>query len=265
MPCSPSAVYRFLPWSWADQSVAFPETETPDTRWAPRRGTTEPGGVEGWAGSSSMGGHTTRQMGSSARSCQRSAIVTGRHLAVVFDHGEDFMPALTTDCLENGVTQAFIPMFIAGFATAELVDSCDALSDPDAPLWETVHVEALGAGTIAINPSTRVLHPHIHTATGLKDQGAAGRTSHLVSARVQFLTELLLVESPSRSSPALRIPRSTTCRCCGSDHPPHRSASPAAGQPRSCGSRHGGPLDQLRELAAEGTRRDGKVPDGTRP
>ena len=124
-------------------------------------------------------------------------IVTGRHFAVVFDHGEDFMTALTAACQEHGVTQAFIPMIIAGFATAELVGSCDGLSDPDAPLWETVvveHVEALGAGTIAINPSTGALHPHIHTATGLKGQGAVGRTSHLVSARVQFLTELLLME-----------------------------------------------------------------------
>jgi hypothetical protein len=107
------------------------------------------------------------------------------------------MAALAGACDRYEVTQAFIPMFIAGFADAELVGTCNGLDKPEAPLWDTVrveHVEALGGGTIARNAATGRLHPHIHTATGLKGDGAAGRTSHLVGARVQFLTELLLIE-----------------------------------------------------------------------
>lgn len=126
-----------------------------------------------------------------------SEITLGRSIAVVFEHGEDFMTALADACKQHQVTQAFIPTFIAGFSTVELVGTCEGLKNPLAPLWETVqvqHVEALGSGTIALNTATRQLHPHIHVATGLKGDGAAGRTSHLVSARVQFLTELLLVE-----------------------------------------------------------------------
>jgi predicted DNA-binding protein with PD1-like motif len=128
----------------------------------------------------------------------RSGEVTqGRSIVAIFEHGEDFMTALAAVCEQHQISQAVIPSFIAGFGEAELVGTCAGLERPEAPLWDTVrveYVEALGAGTIARNTATGQLHPHIHTATGLKGDGAAGRTSHLVSARVQFLTELLIVE-----------------------------------------------------------------------
>lgn len=128
----------------------------------------------------------------------RSTEVTqGRSIVAVFEHGEDFMTALAAVCEQHQISQAIIPSFIAGFAEAELVGTCAGLERPEAPLWDTVrveYVEALGAGTVARNTVTGQLHPHIHTATGIKGDGAAGRTSHLVSACVQFVTELLIVE-----------------------------------------------------------------------
>jgi predicted DNA-binding protein with PD1-like motif len=126
-----------------------------------------------------------------------SEVVQGRSIVAVFEHGEDFMEALIEACEVHVISQAFIPSFVAGFAEAELVGTCGGLEQPQAPLWQTVrveHVEALGSGTIARNTATGHLHPHIHSATGLKGDGASGRTSHLVSARVQFLTELLIIE-----------------------------------------------------------------------
>ena len=47
--------------------------------------------------------------------------------------------------------------------------------------------------------------PHIHIAAGLKAEPAGGRTSHLLSATVQFLSELFIVEV---TSPTMTRPRS---------------------------------------------------------
>jgi predicted DNA-binding protein with PD1-like motif len=64
-------------------------------------------------------------------------------------------------------------------------------------VWSKVHltnVEALGCGTLGHDPETDRVLPHIHTSVGLKERSALGHTSHLLSARVQFLVEMLLVE-----------------------------------------------------------------------
>ncbi|MEV8038554.1 DUF296 domain-containing protein [Streptomyces sp. NPDC086182] len=88
-------------------------------------------------------------------------------------------------------------MFIAGFAEADIVGACEKLEDPDAPVWSKVHVtgvEAMGCGTLAYDAETDSVSPHIHTALGEKARSANGFTSHLLSARVQFLVEMLVVE-----------------------------------------------------------------------
>ncbi|MEH1130161.1 PPC domain-containing DNA-binding protein [Micromonospora sp. CPCC 206061] len=121
----------------------------------------------------------------------------GRSFAVAFDHGEDFFTALADFCRTNQVRQGFIPVFIAGFAEAKIVGTCERLDDPQAPVWSSVYltnVEALGGGTIAYNESAGQILPHIHVSVGLKEHSATGHTSHLLSAKVQFLTEMLLIE-----------------------------------------------------------------------
>jgi hypothetical protein len=50
---------------------------------------------------------------------------------------------------------------------------------------------AVGAAWIG---SYFALAPHIHVAVGLKGQAAEGRTSHLLGGRVQFISELFVVE-----------------------------------------------------------------------
>jgi predicted DNA-binding protein with PD1-like motif len=81
------------------------------------------------------------------------------------------------------------------------------LARPEEPLWDRVRidtVEALGGGTLAHDPATDSVLPHIHIAAGLKAESAGGRTSHLLSATVQFLSELFIVEV---TSPAMTRPR----------------------------------------------------------
>lgn len=131
----------------------------------------------------------------------------GRTFVVVFDHGEDFFTALDEFCRTNAVRQGIISSFIAGFSEVKIVGTCGKLEDPLAPVWSAVHltnVEALGGGTIAYDETEQQILPHIHVSVGLKEHSATAHTSHLLSAKVQFLTEMLLVEV---SSPALRRER----------------------------------------------------------
>ena len=124
-------------------------------------------------------------------------LTLGRSFGVAFDDGEDFFDALADFCRVNGVRQGFIPMFIAGFGEAEIVGTCGKLDDPRAPVWSSVYlsnVEALGGGTLAYDEAEHRVLPHIHVTVGLKQHSAAGHTSHLLRARVQFLTEMLLIE-----------------------------------------------------------------------
>ena len=126
-----------------------------------------------------------------------SELKAGRTFGVTFQHGDDFMTSLARFCRESEVRQGYIPMFIAGLSSADIVGTCDRLDDPNAPVWSKVHltnVEALGGGTLAYDPDTDTIQPHIHLTVGLKAHSAAGHTSHLLGASVQFLTELVIVE-----------------------------------------------------------------------
>ncbi|MGX7829787.1 PPC domain-containing DNA-binding protein [Actinokineospora sp. 24-640] len=124
-------------------------------------------------------------------------LTLGRTFGVTFDHGEDFFTALAEFCRVNNVRSGYIPSFIAGFAEVDIVGTCDKLDDPTAPVWTKVHltnVEAFGGGTLAHDPATDQVLPHIHVAVGLKEQAATGYTSHLLRAEVLFLTEMLVIE-----------------------------------------------------------------------
>jgi predicted DNA-binding protein with PD1-like motif len=113
------------------------------------------------------------------------------------DHDEDFFPSLAAFCRDNNVQQGYIPFFIAGFAEVNIVGTCEKLDNSQAPVRSHVHltnVEAVGAGTVAYNPATEQIEPHLHVAVGLKALSAAGHTSHLLSAKVQLLTEMIFVE-----------------------------------------------------------------------
>lgn len=97
-------------------------------------------------------------------------------------------------------------MFIAGMRDVELVGSCEKLNNPEAPVWTKVHLEtaeAFGGGTLAYDPDTDTVLPHIHVSVGLKTHSATAYTSHLLDATIQFLTEMYVVEvtGPNMSRP----------------------------------------------------------------
>jgi predicted DNA-binding protein with PD1-like motif len=132
---------------------------------------------------------------------------TGRTIVVAFEHGEDFFAALEQACRAHGIRQGYLPVFVAGLSTAELVGTCERLDDPVAPVRSTAHltnVEALGGGVLAYDEATGTIAPHVHITAGLKAYGATAHTSHLVAATVQLLTELVIVEL---TGPVLRRAR----------------------------------------------------------
>lgn len=127
-------------------------------------------------------------------------LTLGRTFGVVFDHGDDFFPALTEFCQANGVRQGFVPGFLGAFGEVDLVGTCGKVDDPGAPVWSEVHltyVEVIGSGTLAWDDDEEVVRPHVHVSAGLKQHSATAHTSHLLGARVQFVTELLVVEVTS--------------------------------------------------------------------
>ncbi|MBA2472483.1 MAG: hypothetical protein H0V41_09685 [Pseudonocardiales bacterium] len=100
-----------------------------------------------------------------------SELTIGRTFGVNFDHGENFYTALADFCRTHNVRQGYIPMFIAGMRDVDLVGSCQKLDDPNAPVWTKVHLEtaeAFGGGTLAYDPATDTVLPHIHVSVGLK-------------------------------------------------------------------------------------------------
>lgn len=134
-------------------------------------------------------------------------LTAGRTFGIRFDPSESFFPVLEEFCRDKNVRQGYIPMFLAAFAEADVVGTCDRLDDPAAPVWSKVRLtnaEALGCGTVAYDEDAGQILPHIHTTLGLKERSAAGYTSHLLDARVQFLVEMVLVEV---TAPAMTRPQ----------------------------------------------------------
>ncbi len=124
-------------------------------------------------------------------------LTVARTFGVALDDGDDFFEALNRFCASTGIRQGYLPMFLAGFREAEIVGTCQKLADPRAPVWSAVHLEnvdALGCGTITYDEGEDRILPHVHTTLGLKAHSAAGYTSHLLGAQVQFLVEMVVVE-----------------------------------------------------------------------
>ena len=121
----------------------------------------------------------------------------GRTFCLAMEDGDDFFKELARFCEENKIKQAYLPGFIAGFSKVRLVGRQDAqVDDLKAPVWEVVeiiNVEAIGAGTIALDGEKK-FSPHIHVSVGKKFADAQAYTSHLLYAEVIFLAEMIIIE-----------------------------------------------------------------------
>jgi predicted DNA-binding protein with PD1-like motif len=129
----------------------------------------------------------------------KSAVLTlGRTFSVTFEHGKDFFSELKEFCAVNSVKQGYIPFFIAGMSEVELVGTCEKVEDKNAPIGSKVvyleTVEAVGAGTLAFDEEAGQISPHIHVSIGQKTNSAIARMSHLLNAKVLFLTEMVVIE-----------------------------------------------------------------------
>ncbi|MFF8945985.1 DUF296 domain-containing protein [Streptomyces sp. NPDC014864] len=134
-------------------------------------------------------------------------LTVGRTFGVTFDHGEDFFEALSTFCRDNGVRQGYIPSFNRGPRGGRDRGLLREARGPGRTgLGEDVRHQRRGVRRRHPRhaPATGEILPHIHVSAGLKAQSADGRTSHLLSAEVQFLSELLIVEV---TSPTMTRPR----------------------------------------------------------
>jgi predicted DNA-binding protein with PD1-like motif len=72
----------------------------------------------------------------------------GRTIAVAFDHGDDFYTALHDACRDNGVQSGYVPVFVAGFATADLVGVCQRLETDDLDVELAACAVALTANSL---------------------------------------------------------------------------------------------------------------------
>jgi predicted DNA-binding protein with PD1-like motif len=139
-----------------------------------------------------------------------SLVQSGRRLLVILDPGDDVLPALIAACVQNDIVQGYVPVFVGAFRTATLIGTHGSIIDSDAPLADSVvvtNVEGLGSGTIASGIEGAI--PHLHVALGEKGKGAASSAGHLLSAEVQYVTEIVVEEivSPQlvkRPDPAAR-------------------------------------------------------------
>jgi predicted DNA-binding protein with PD1-like motif len=119
-------------------------------------------------------------------------LTLGAAYGVVFDDGEDFYTALGAFCRSRNIRQGYIPMFLGGFTTVEIAGDC---ADGSCTTVDRSQVAMVGAGTIAYEPFSDTVVPHVHVSVGRTGHGGAtARTSHLVSAQVRDLNELLLIE-----------------------------------------------------------------------
>lgn len=82
-------------------------------------------------------------------------LTMGRTFAVRFHHGEDFFAVLMDFCREHRVRQGFIPMFIAGLRRIELVGTCERVTEPETPVWSSVHLEAWRRSAVGPSRTTR--------------------------------------------------------------------------------------------------------------
>jgi hypothetical protein len=133
-------------------------------------------------------------------------LTLGRSFGVAFDHGEDFFTALAEFCRANHLRQGYIPVFIAGFAEAEIVGTCGKLDDPQAPVWSSVHltnIEALRRWHVGLRRSERRrASPHPPDS---RTQAAQRPSAHQPPAQRQGAV-------PHRDA-ADRGPRTTNAAC----------------------------------------------------
>lgn len=122
-------------------------------------------------------------------------LTMGRRIAVLLRPGDDVLPSLAAACRAHAVAQGVITTFLGAFTSVTLIGTREAIDDPHTPLdrFVTVEgVEGIGHGTIAATDDGPL--PHVHLAVGVKGEGAAGYTGHLIAATAHYVVEVVIEE-----------------------------------------------------------------------
>ncbi|MDO8382779.1 MAG: DNA-binding protein [Microbacterium sp.] len=122
-------------------------------------------------------------------------ITSGRRIAVLLRPGDDVLAGIVAACREHRIEQGVIVTLLGAFTTVTLIGTTGPIEDPHAPLAESVTVEGVegtGSGTIAATDDGPL--PHIHLAVGIKGEGAAGYTGHLLAATAHYVVEVVIDE-----------------------------------------------------------------------
>jgi uncharacterized protein len=117
---------------------------------------------------------------------------TGRTVVLVFENGDNVMPALEKWCGEQGITAAHFTG-IGAFAEVTVAwFDWDAKEYHDIPIREQVEVLSL-AGDVARNDGKPAVHAHL--VAGLRDGSTRG--GHFVDGVVRPTLELVVQETPA--------------------------------------------------------------------
>lgn len=122
-------------------------------------------------------------------------ITSDRRIIVLLRPGDDVIPSVVSACREHRIEQGVIVTLLGAFTSVTLIGTTGPIAVPDAPLAETVTlegVEGTGSGTIAATHEGPL--PHIHLSVGVKGDGAAGYTGHLVAATAHYVVEIVIDE-----------------------------------------------------------------------
>jgi predicted DNA-binding protein with PD1-like motif len=128
---------------------------------------------------------------------QSAELVRGRRIGVVLHSGDEVLSSIAAACVDHGITQAVIPVFLGAFRSARFIASHHAIDDQEVPLGdstEVAYVEGIGSGSITWNASTGRHHVHLHVAVGVKDQAAAAYAGHLLEATTHYVAEIVIDE-----------------------------------------------------------------------
>lgn len=124
-------------------------------------------------------------------------LTPGRRIGVVLAAGDDVLASIAAACVEHGIRQAVIPVFLGAFRSVRFIASGSPIDDQEAPLkdsTEVAYVEGLGSGTVTWNDEASAHIVHLHVAVGVKEQSAGGYAGHLLAAETHYVAEIVLDE-----------------------------------------------------------------------
>jgi predicted DNA-binding protein with PD1-like motif len=124
----------------------------------------------------------------------REAVV-GRSLVVVLEPGDEVRAGIAEACRTAAIGSAYVPVFLGAFSETMLIGAEHPPADVDDPMPTSVTVvNAEGHGTATVTPGAEGPEVHLHATVGAKGDSARASAGHVISAVVQYPTEVIVVE-----------------------------------------------------------------------